>query len=62
MTPQTIVIMTYWADNIKFIKDCLDSKYKKIEDSLMDVSFYSLVRFQDKWSKMSNNNMLFAQL
>ena len=31
--------MTYWADNIKFIKDCLDSKYKKIEDSLLDVSF-----------------------
>ena len=31
--------MTYWADNIKFIKDVLDSKYKKIEDSLADVSF-----------------------
>ena len=30
-------IMTYWADNIKFIKDCLDSKYKKIEDSLLDL-------------------------
>ena len=30
--------MTYWADNIKFIKDVLDSKYKKIEDSLADVS------------------------
>eukprot|EP00093_Oithona_nana_P007968 07968.XXX_169397_167406_1 [CDS] Oithona nana genome sequencing. len=29
--------MTYWADNIKFIKDCLDSKYKKIEDSLLDL-------------------------
>ena len=31
--------MTYWADNIKFIKDVLDSKYKKIEDSLADVSY-----------------------
>lgn len=30
--------MTYWADNIKFIKDVLDSKYKKIEDALADVS------------------------
>ncbi len=30
--------MTYWADNIKFIKDVLDSKYKKIEDALSDVS------------------------
>ena len=38
--------MTYWADNIKFIKDCLDSKYKKIEDSLLDVSIESLNSFQ----------------
>ncbi len=30
--------MTYWADNIKFIKDVLDSKYKKVEDGLVDVS------------------------
>jgi hypothetical protein len=30
--------MTFWADNIKFIKDVLDSKYKKIEDALADVS------------------------
>ena len=30
--------MTYWADNIKFIKDILDSKYKKIEDAIADVS------------------------
>ena len=36
--------MTYWADNIKFIKDVLDSKYKKIEDSLADVSdIYSIL-------------------
>ena len=27
--------MTFWADNIKFIKDVLDSKYKKIEDNLV---------------------------
>jgi len=29
--------MTFWADNIKFIKDVLDSKYKKIEDALTDL-------------------------
>lgn len=29
--------MTYWADNIKFIKDILDSKYKKIEDAIIDI-------------------------
>merc|ERR1711944_262162 len=33
----TTIKMTYWADNIKFIKDVLDSKYKKIEDSLADL-------------------------
>ena len=30
--------MTYWADNIKFIKDIQDSKYKKIEDNIAEVS------------------------
>ena len=29
--------MTYWADNIKFIKDLIDSKYKKIDDAIVDV-------------------------
>jgi len=32
--------MTYWADNIKFIKDIIESKYKKIDDSLTDVREY----------------------
>jgi len=26
--------MTYWADNIKFIKDVQDSKYQKIEEAI----------------------------
>ena len=30
--------MTFWADNIKFIKDIQDSKYKKIEDAIEEVS------------------------
>ena len=29
--------MTYWADNIKFVKDLIDSKYKKIDDAIVDV-------------------------
>ncbi len=29
--------MTFWADNIKFIKDISDSKYKKIEDAILEV-------------------------
>jgi len=35
--PETLTKMTFWADNIKFIKDVLDSKYKKVEDSLADL-------------------------
>ena len=34
--------MTFWADNIKFIKECLDSKYKKIEEGLADVRFKNI--------------------
>merc|ERR1712029_698889 len=30
-------IMTFWADNIKFIKDIQDSKYKKIEDCIAEL-------------------------
>ncbi len=29
--------MTYWADNIKFIKDILESKYKKLDDAISEV-------------------------
>merc|ERR1712001_333316 len=32
-----VITMTFWADNIKFIKDVLDLKYKKIEDALADL-------------------------
>jgi len=30
--------MTFWADNIKFIKDIQDSKYKKIEDAIEELN------------------------
>jgi len=30
--------MTFWADNIKFIKDIQDSKYKKIEDCITELN------------------------
>jgi hypothetical protein len=29
-----IVKMTYWADNIRFIKEVQDSKYEKIEEAI----------------------------
>ena len=31
------VKMTMWADNIKFVKDILDGKYKKIDDAVAEV-------------------------
>merc|ERR1711884_187764 len=34
---QSIFKMTHWADNIKFVKDIIDSKYKKIEDAVTDM-------------------------
>ena len=32
--------MTMWADNVKFVKDILDSKYQKIDSAVLEVSFY----------------------
>ena len=29
--------MSMWADNIKFVKDILDGKYKKIDDAVAEV-------------------------
>ena len=29
--------MTMWADNIKFVKDIIDSKYSKIDHAVADV-------------------------
>jgi hypothetical protein len=40
--------MTFWADNLKFIKDILDSKYKKIEDAIAEVSILFLLK-HTKW-------------
>ncbi len=31
--------MTYWADNIRFIKEVQDSKYLKVEEAIDKVSF-----------------------
>jgi hypothetical protein len=45
--------MTFWADNIKFIKDVLDSKYKKIEDALTDLQEHT-----DGLDKESDNKKL----
>ena len=31
--------MTMWADNVKFVKDILDSKYQKIDSAVLEVFF-----------------------
>ena len=31
--------MTMWADNVKFVKDILDSKYQKIDSAVLEVIF-----------------------
>jgi hypothetical protein len=36
--------MTFWADNIKFIKDISDAKYKKIEHAVGEVGTFSPTR------------------
>ena len=30
--------MTMWADNLKFVKDIIDTKYNKIEVAVAEVS------------------------
>ena len=32
--------MTMWADNVKFVKDILDSKYQKIDSAVLEVIFF----------------------
>jgi len=43
--------MTFWADNIKFIKDIQDSKYKKIEDAIVELNEQISALTEDKDNK-----------
>ena len=40
--------MTYWADNIRFIKDVQDSKYAKIEEAIEKVSLLAFLFIKQK--------------
>ena len=31
--------MAMWADNVKFVKDIIDSKYQKIDSAIAEVSY-----------------------
>ena len=35
--------MTMWADNVKFVKDILDSKYQKIDSAVLEVFFKEMI-------------------
>ena len=37
--------MTMWADNVKFVKDIVDSKYAKIETAAADVRMQIKCKF-----------------
>ena len=41
--------MTMWADNVKFVKDILDSKYQKIDSAVLEVFFKEIIT--DKYNR-----------
>merc|ERR1711962_1453524 len=53
-------IMTFWADNIKFIKDIQDSKYKKIEDCIAELNEQIEALKTDKDNKKAREHFVEA--
>ena len=55
--------MTMWADNVKFVKDIVDSKYAKIETAAADVRQSFKIQIQIKIqqiSKISRPQFIYA--
>eukprot|EP00096_Caligus_rogercresseyi_P000913 TRINITY_DN1147_c0_g1_i2.p1 TRINITY_DN1147_c0_g1~~TRINITY_DN1147_c0_g1_i2.p1 ORF type:complete len:112 (+),score=46.60 TRINITY_DN1147_c0_g1_i2:79-414(+) len=52
--------MTYWADNIKFIKDILDSKFKKIEDAIVELDEQEEILSKDSDNKKAKEHFVEA--
>jgi len=52
--------MTFWADNIKFIKDIQDSKYKKIEDCIAELNEQIATLTTDKDDKKAREHFVEA--
>ena len=46
--------MTYWADNIRFIKEVQDSKYEKIEEAIVKVSLFLVNFFSDLYTNLDS--------
>ena len=48
--------MTMWADNVKFVKDIVDSKYAKIETAAADVRQSFKIQIQNTNTNKNTKN------
>ena len=44
--------MTMWADNIKFVKEIIDSKYSKIDNAVAEVNKNNRINKVDQWESV----------
>ena len=44
--------MTMWADNIKFVKEIIDSKYSKIDNAVAEVKNNNRISKVDQWESV----------
>eukprot|EP00092_Neocalanus_flemingeri_P049050 GFUD01056237.1.p1 GENE.GFUD01056237.1~~GFUD01056237.1.p1 ORF type:complete len:111 (+),score=34.83 GFUD01056237.1:48-380(+) len=52
--------MTMWADNVKFVKDIIDSKYHKIDHAVAEIKESSDALLQDDKCSKSKEHFTFA--
>merc|ERR1712062_97244 len=52
--------MTMWADNVKFVKDILDSKYQKIDSAVLEFTESSEALQKDVTCNKSKEHFLTA--
>merc|ERR1712083_307284 len=57
---QASLTMTMWADNVKFVKDILDSKYQKIDSTVLEFSESSEALQKDVTCNKSKEHFLTA--
>jgi len=50
--------MTMWADNVKFVKDILDSKYQKIDTAVLEFTESSEALQKDATCNKSKEHFL----
>merc|ERR1712099_144191 len=59
-TTQNLLKMTMWADNVKFVKDILDSKYQKIDSAVHEFTESSEALQKDVTCNKSKEHFLTA--